>query len=429
MVHLSETASEVRQCLKKSLCWPRLRGLESERAQIFNVLKRTVCFGESDSLIVVGPKGCGKSLLVNTCLEDLELDEQTAEAYSTVKLHGLVHTDDNLALKDIIQQLHVDELEGDRVTGSFADNLLFVLQSLESGDRKSSKAIIFILDEFELFCDHRNQTLLYNLFDVAQSAQAPICVVGLTCRGDVIELLEKRVKSRFSHRQISLFYNTDLSQRKAVVASYLTLPYSVTDQQERLLPYEFVKAWNDSAKEALEDETVTSLLKRLLQVDPSEKTMKNILFRFACEIDADTRTVTAKRLKDVFKRQINVDMKKDLLKDLSVLEICMVIAMKHHCDIYDGEPFNFEMVLKQYLKFASQNMGHQVTQKPILYKVFERLKDLELIQPVGGASKTYKKEFQLFTFNLLHSQVNEAVQSYVGLPTDVSHWATSNPTA
>ena len=41
---------------------------------------------------------------------------------------------------------------------------------------------MFILDEFDLFTNHRNQSLLYNLFDVSQSAQAPICVVGLTCR-------------------------------------------------------------------------------------------------------------------------------------------------------------------------------------------------------------------------------------------------------
>ena len=35
--------------------------------------------------------------------------------------------------------------------------------------------------------------------------QAPICVIGMTSRLDVIELLEKRVKSRFSHRQIYLY--------------------------------------------------------------------------------------------------------------------------------------------------------------------------------------------------------------------------------
>jgi Cdc6-like AAA superfamily ATPase len=34
-----------------------------------------------------------------------------------------------------------------------------------------SKSIIFILEEFDLFCTHHNQTLLYNLFNVAQSAQ------------------------------------------------------------------------------------------------------------------------------------------------------------------------------------------------------------------------------------------------------------------
>lgn len=51
-----------------------------------------------------------------------------------------------------------------------------------AGDRSSSRPVLFVLDEFDLFAHHKNQTLLYNLFDVSQSAQAPIAVVGLTCR-------------------------------------------------------------------------------------------------------------------------------------------------------------------------------------------------------------------------------------------------------
>ena len=50
------------------------------------------------------------------------------------------------------------------------------------GDRSSSRPVLFVLDEFDLFAHHKNQTLLYNLFDVSQSAQAPIAVVGITCR-------------------------------------------------------------------------------------------------------------------------------------------------------------------------------------------------------------------------------------------------------
>lgn len=50
------------------------------------------------------------------------------------------------------------------------------------GDRSSSRPVLFVLDEFDLFAHHKNQTLLYNLFDVSQSAQAPVAVLGLTCR-------------------------------------------------------------------------------------------------------------------------------------------------------------------------------------------------------------------------------------------------------
>lgn len=47
---------------------------------------------------------------------------------------------------------------------------------------QESQSVLFILDEFDLFTNHKNQSLLYNLFDVSQSAQTPICVIGLTCR-------------------------------------------------------------------------------------------------------------------------------------------------------------------------------------------------------------------------------------------------------
>ena len=66
------------------------------------------------------------------------------------------------------------------------------------------KSIVFVLDEFDLFTTHPRQTLLYNLFDIAQARKAPIVVLGITTRIDVVETLEKRVKSRFSHRYVHL---------------------------------------------------------------------------------------------------------------------------------------------------------------------------------------------------------------------------------
>ena len=69
---------------------------------------------------------------------------------------------------------------------------------------QTAKSVVFVLDEFDLFTTHSRQTLLYNLFDIAQARKAPIVVLGLTTRIDVVESLEKRVKSRFSHRYVHL---------------------------------------------------------------------------------------------------------------------------------------------------------------------------------------------------------------------------------
>lgn len=95
-----------------------------------------------------------------------------------MKLHGFVHTDDSLALKSITSQMNLDNAIDGKVFGSFAENLAYLLACLRTGEKHITKSVIFILEEFDLFCAHHNQTLLYNLFDISQSAQTPICVLG-----------------------------------------------------------------------------------------------------------------------------------------------------------------------------------------------------------------------------------------------------------
>lgn len=138
-----------------------------------------------------------------------------------IMLNGYIQTDDRAALKAITTQMNLDEAVEGKVFNSFSENLSFLLSCLKS--KEKTKRLIFIIEEFDLFCAHHNQTLLYNLFDVAQSAQTPICVLGVTCRFDVIELLEKRVKSRFSHRQIFLHSSDDFPAFIDLMCSYLRL--------------------------------------------------------------------------------------------------------------------------------------------------------------------------------------------------------------
>lgn len=135
--------------------------------------------------------------------------------FHVVRLNGFIHTDDKLALKDIWRQLGKEmDVEDDLIskTTNYADTLASLLALLshpseivsdnQGQHNITSQSVVFVIDEFDLFATHARQTLLYNLFDIAQARKAPIAVLGLTTRVDVVESLEKRVKSRFSHRYV-----------------------------------------------------------------------------------------------------------------------------------------------------------------------------------------------------------------------------------
>ncbi len=129
--------------------------------------------GESNSVLLLGPRGTGKTALLESVLLERGLHLESASSRCRlVRLHGLTETSDRLALKKISRHLRLDGRAGDRVFGSFAEHLEFLLESLkQGGEASSASSVVFVLEEFDLFCAHHNQTLLYNLFDIAQSAR------------------------------------------------------------------------------------------------------------------------------------------------------------------------------------------------------------------------------------------------------------------
>ncbi|EFN77500.1 Origin recognition complex subunit 4 [Harpegnathos saltator] len=395
--------------------------------------------GESNSALLIGPRGSGKTTLVNSVLKELSALKNFKDNALIVNLHGLVHTDDRLALKDTTRQMQLENVVGDKVFGTFAENLCFLLECLKSGDKKHSKPVIFILDEFDLFCEHHNQTLLYNLFDVAQSAQVPICVLGITCRLDVIELLEKRVKSRFSYRQIYLLPG-DISAEQPMSAfddrlelfqHLLSLPddenVNKIEQQydDCTIDPQFGSMWNEYIKSLTTNVTMVNLLKRMYHIDVSERRFRNFLAVAVSTLSEKHQKLEVNDFVEANKI-FSQDDKVLMLEGLSILEMCLIIAMKQETEIYDDEPLNFETIYNRYIKFANQNSSIQSVQKPVIMKAFEHIKNLEILLPVGNSNMRVEKEYQYYKFTLTSKQVMEAVKNYSGLPTEVSQWASSS---
>ncbi|XP_008501406.1 origin recognition complex subunit 4 isoform X1 [Calypte anna] len=418
-----ECISQVQKVLRERFCHhyapDKLFGIEQQYKHLLELLKRTTFHGESNSVLIIGPRGSGKTALLNHVLKEITAMEAAKQSLLQVHLNGLLQTNDKVALKEITRQLHLENVVGDKVFGSFADNLVFLLEALRKGNRTSSCPVLFILDEFDLFVHHKNQTLLYNLFDISQSAQTPVTVIGLTCRQDVLELLEKRVKSRFSHRQIYLMNSFDFRHYIRIFKEQLSLPPKFPDES-------FAQKWNNNVQHLSEDKTVQDVLQNLFHHTKDLRSLHLLLMLALSTVTEHHPLITASDLQEASK-QYRMDSKANIVHGLSVLEVCLIIAMKHLNDVYEGEPFNFQMVYNEFQKFM-QRKAHCMYnfEKPVVMKAFEHLLQLELVRPIERPCVRAQKEYLLMRLLLDNSQIMDALQVYPNCPTDIKQWAASS---
>ena len=229
----------------------KLIGIDAEYQKIYRLVEQTVIAGEGNSVLLIGARGCGKSAIVCKALE--EVSRENSQAFYIIKLNGFFLTDDRLALREIWRQLGQEmEVEDETSGKNYADTLSKLLALLshctetEDGGLAASaqKSVIFIMEEFDQFTAHPRQTLLYNLFDVAQSRKAPIAVIGMTTRIDIAESMEKRVKSRFSHRYIHVPLAKDYNTFKAICRANLECTSENLSPQELMqLSSVHIPAW------------------------------------------------------------------------------------------------------------------------------------------------------------------------------------------
>jgi len=70
-------------------------------------------------------------MLINHALKELMEVEEVSENVLQVHLNGLLQINDKIALKEITRQLNLENVVGDKVFGSFAENLSFLLEALK----------------------------------------------------------------------------------------------------------------------------------------------------------------------------------------------------------------------------------------------------------------------------------------------------------
>lgn len=286
--------------------------------------------------------------------------------------------------------MDLEEQGGQPKMSNFADTLASILALLshpdelgstevehtssENAERKTSLSVIFVLDEFDLFVTHPRQTLLYNLFDIAQARKAPIAVLGLTSRVDVVEGLEKRVKSRFSHRSVHFRLAATLEQFWSIVRSGLEVDLKGEIQgvgeQERV----YWRKWNETLDILFEEsKDFRRLLRRTfaLSKDVAGFWASYCLYPVSHLVSLDSPYLTdrmlvwgtANAVVDGENPQAppypptalaGPDSRLHILPALTELELSLLIAAARLDIISDTESCNFNMAYEEYKSLASK---------------------------------------------------------------------------
>ncbi|KAK3902121.1 origin recognition complex subunit 4 C-terminus-domain-containing protein [Staphylotrichum tortipilum] len=348
----------------------KLRGQGEAYDTAYQLVQQTVVAGEGNSMMVIGARGCGKTTLVESIIADLS--KQHHDQFHVVRLSGFIHTDDKLALREIWRQLGKEmEVEDDLVnkTTSHADTMASLLALLshpseiaETHDGVTSKSIVFVIDEFDLFATHARQTLLYNLFDIAQARKAPIAVLGLTTRIDVVESLEKRVKSRFSHRYVYLSLPKSLPAYWDVCKQGLSI-----DEEDMTLEGinpeleghgAFWEWWNGKIESLRQTPLFTDLLESHFY---TTKSVSAFLTTCILPLAALSPTMPSLQIPQPTALGVSLeppDSKLHLLGALSDLDLSMLIAAARLDIVAHTDTVNFAMAYDEYTSL----MGKQRVQ-------------------------------------------------------------------
>uniref|UniRef100_A0A9L0S4R0 Origin recognition complex subunit 4 n=1 Tax=Equus caballus TaxID=9796 RepID=A0A9L0S4R0_HORSE len=323
----SECLSQVQRILRERFCHQSLHsnlfGVQVQYKHLIELLKRTAIYGESNSVLIIGPRGSGKTMLINHALKELMEVEEVSENVLQVHLNGLLQINDNIALKEITRQLNLENVVGDKV---------------------------FYLKIFK---------------------------------------------------------------------EQLSLPAEFPDKL-------FAEKWNENVQCLSEDRSVREVLQKHFNVSKNLRSLHMLLMLALNRVTSSHPFMTAADLMEA-NQLCSMDSKANIVHGLSVLEICLIIAMKHLNDIYEEEPFNFQMVYNEFQKFV-QRKAHSVYnfEKPVVMKAFEHLQQLELIRPMERTSVNAQREYQLMKLLLDNTQIMNALQKYPNCPTDVRQWATSS---
>ncbi|KAH7297782.1 hypothetical protein KP509_25G012200 [Ceratopteris richardii] len=384
---------------------------QDNKRKIYELFSETVRNGCNNSILLLGPRGCGKTMVLNKVIA--EVQEEYPERLCFVRLSGLLHADDYSALREIARQLCIEHRLVFSKSASFDDNSQFLTSMLREC-ALSHKTVVFILDDFDLFAQMSKQKLLYNLLNTMQSKEAQALVIGVSCRLDADQLLEKRVRSRFSHRKI--LFNPPLADELQKILPELL----ILSTDSSIVDAKYVEEFNCVTQDIFKSKEMGEILHSIMAVDVSPRHLLNFLFAAVCTIDRNIGLFSLSNFKmahAILRRQNKLES----LRDVSVLELYLLVSMKR-LESKEREIYNFNTIFKEYKSLHDSHSTCDLYPQEVCQRAFENLLERQLIMFADGRKSNIGIEFCPVKLLVSSYELEEGLKSSPVCPTILRQW-------
>ncbi|KAK9115054.1 hypothetical protein Syun_021851 [Stephania yunnanensis] len=391
-----------RLCDRKSIFSIFSESPNSNHSKLKFIVSNSVTEGCNNSVLLLGPRGCGqKEVELRAKVLDLVIEDLKSEHHdliSVVKLDGILHSDDNCALKEIAKQLCLENQLLFSKMASSDDNSQFMIAVLREYGL-AHKTVIFVLDEFDLFAQGK-QRLLYSLLDAMQSVASQAVVIGASCRLDADQLLEKRVRSRFSHRKLLFLPPNKEDRKRQVFLHSLTwkLHCFTLDSKFPLLLLNIFK-----------DTRFMEVLDALSDYDSSINNLLNFLFVAVCDMALDTGYLSLDNFKTAA-LSIQRPFKLEIIQGCSILELYILVCMKRLED-KEQNSYNFNSVMKEYKGIHVSYQIPDYYSQNVCLRAFEHLLQRELICFMDNRGHSLSIEFRPVKLLISSYELHQALKS------------------
>ncbi|CAM8907548.1 unnamed protein product [Rhodiola kirilowii] len=384
-------AEQSLKLLRSRLCNPSFifsafsEGTDSNYSKLKFIVSSSVTEACNNSVLLLGPRGCGKTAVLELVLKDVVIEYP--DMISVIRLNGMLHADDNCAIKEIARQLCLEHQLSFSKMVSFDDNSQFMIAMLhECG--LAHKTIIFVLDEFDLFFTgmssnsnslsfpYGKQRLLYSLLDAMQSISSQAVVIGVSCRLDADQLLEKRV-----------------------VKHILSLP---TDSD---FPHGYATDLNANIHDVLTSERFKEIINSLTSSDSTVNHLLRFLFCAVSQMDMKSGFLSIENFKSALPK-IQRQPKMEALQECSILELYVLVCMKR-LEVKEENSYNFNSIMKEYNSVHDSFQTSDYYARDVCLRAFEHLLQRQLVCFTDSRGHSQSVEFRpvklLVSFHELHS--------------------------